>query len=70
MFGFFGKKEMATIAAPLSGRAIPITEAPDPVFADKILGDGIATAPEDHSFYPAVDGKTIGAVVDALRNAD
>lgn len=29
----------------MSGKVIPVTETPDPVFADKILGDGVAIEP-------------------------
>jgi len=34
-----------TIASPLAGWATPLAEVPDPVFADKMLGDGIAIDP-------------------------
>ncbi len=30
------------LCAPVSGKLIPITEVPDPVFAEKMLGDGFA----------------------------
>ena len=44
------KPEVVTIVSPVNGKAIPITEVPDPVFADKILGEGIAVIPEDGIF--------------------
>jgi len=34
-----------TIASPLAGWATPLVEVPDPVFAEKMLGDGIAIDP-------------------------
>ncbi|QDZ08759.1 phosphoenolpyruvate--protein phosphotransferase [Sphingomonas panacisoli] len=34
-----------TIASPLAGWATPLSEVPDPVFAEKMLGDGIAIDP-------------------------
>jgi len=34
-----------TIASPLAGWATPLGEVPDPVFAEKMLGDGVAIDP-------------------------
>ena len=34
-----------TIVAPLSGWSMPLDEVPDPVFADRMLGDGLAIDP-------------------------
>lgn len=36
------------LLAPLSGTALPLEEAPDPVFSRKIIGDGIALAPSSN----------------------
>ena len=44
MFGF-GKKKVS-ITAPLPGRVIPVTAVPDPVFAQRMLGDGFAIEPD------------------------
>jgi PTS system D-glucosamine-specific IIC component len=33
------------IAAPLEGEIMPITEVPDPVFSQKMMGDGFAIMP-------------------------
>lgn len=43
----FGKKEAAAdlLYAPVAGKAVAITEVPDPTFAEKMLGDGIAIIP-------------------------
>ncbi|MDZ5034654.1 PTS glucose transporter subunit IIA, partial [Clostridium perfringens] len=30
------------LVAPVSGKAIPLSEVPDPVFAEKLAGDGMA----------------------------
>ena len=35
----------ASIASPLAGWATPLAEVPDPVFAEKMLGDGVAIDP-------------------------
>jgi len=44
------------IYAPLNGKAVPITEVPDPTFAEGLLGDGIAIIPTDGKVYSPVDG--------------
>ena len=40
-----GSESMLVLTAPLEGWAAPIGETPDPVFADKMLGDGVAIDP-------------------------
>ena len=42
--------------APLNGRAVPITEVPDPTFAEGLLGDGIAIIPTDGRICAPTDG--------------
>lgn len=54
------------ILAPMTGKAIPITEVPDPVFADKVLGDGAAIIPSEGRIYSPIDG-TIAAMPDSLH---
>jgi sugar PTS system EIIA component len=34
------------VTAPLSGTAVPLAEVPDPVFADAIVGPGVAIRPD------------------------
>ncbi len=36
-----------TLVSPLSGRVIPLEEVPDPVFAGRLAGDGIALEPSE-----------------------
>ena len=52
--GFFsklfskGEKVNANaLYAPMTGKAVPITEVPDPTFAEGMLGNGIAIIPAD-----------------------
>ena len=45
-----------TILAPMTGTAITLAEVPDPIFVEKILGDGIAIIPEDGKIVSPVDG--------------
>ena len=45
----FGKNEETLnpnhLYAPMAGAAVPVTEVPDPTFAEGMLGDGIAIIP-------------------------
>ena len=52
MLKFFkGKDKGNLIYAPCKGRVVPLAEVPDPVFADKVLGDGFAVIPADGRIY-------------------
>ena len=54
------------LLAPVSGQIVPIEEVPDEVFAQKILGDGIAIIPSDGKIYAPLDC-TIASVTDSLH---
>ena len=43
-------KGLRTVLAPLSGKAVPLEQVPDGVFAQKLLGDGVAIIPEEWRF--------------------
>ena len=47
------------IASPLKGKVIPITEVPDPVFSNKMVGDGCAIIPENGKIYSPINGKIV-----------
>ena len=49
-----------TLVAPLAGWAAPLAETPDPVFAEKMLGDGIAIDPTLGELRAPCDGVVIG----------
>ncbi len=49
------------IFAPISGEIVPIEDVPDVVFAEKIVGDGIAIKPSGDKMVAPVDG-TIGKI--------
>ena len=60
--GFFKKlfgKPVDSVCAPLAGKAVPITEVPDPTFAEGMLGNGIAIIPTDGKVYAPCDA-TVG----------
>ncbi|MGI9275047.1 MAG: PTS glucose transporter subunit IIA [Endozoicomonas sp.] len=52
-----GADEGTVIKAPLTGDIVPIEEVPDPVFADKVVGDGIAINPTGNVMVAPCDGE-------------
>lgn len=66
MFGL-GKTKVK-LNAPFAGKVVDITEVPDPVFSQKILGEGYATIPDGDSvdICAPVDGKLV-KVYDTLH---
>ncbi|WP_445449142.1 PTS sugar transporter subunit IIA [Enterococcus lactis] len=58
MFQFF-KKKNEVIYAPCSGRVIPITEVKDPVFSQKLLGDGFAIIPDSEKITAPFTGQVV-----------
>ena len=56
--GFFKKlfgKPTDALYAPMVGSAVPITEVPDPTFAEGMLGNGIAIIPTEGKVYAPCD---------------
>ena len=51
------EKSPSVVYAPLTGKAVPLDQVPDPVFSGKVLGDGIAIIPEDGRIVSPVDGQ-------------
>jgi PTS system beta-glucosides-specific IIC component len=45
-----------TVAAPMTGKVIELTEVPDPVFASKALGEGVGIVPSDGRVVAPVSG--------------
>lgn len=48
-----------TVLAPVKGALVPLNQVPDPVFSQKMLGDGIAIDPADGTLHAPFDGKII-----------
>lgn len=46
-----------TLVAPLSGKAMPLSEVPDPVFSQKLAGDGMAIMLEGDTVVAPADGE-------------
>ena len=61
MFDFFKKKKKeekkVSIASPVNGKIVKLEEVPDPVFAEKMVGDGFAIIPEDGEVFAPVSGE-------------
>ncbi|MEI2356541.1 PTS glucose transporter subunit IIA [Mesobacillus zeae] len=59
----FGKKEESSktleLVAPLSGSLVSLEKVPDPVFAEKMMGDGLAIDPSEGMAVSPVDGEII-----------
>ena len=56
--GFFKKlfgKKTDDFYAPMAGKAVPITEVPDPTFAESMLGNGIAIEPAEGKVFSPCD---------------
>jgi PTS system beta-glucosides-specific IIC component len=56
--GIFKKlfgKPVDSIFAPINGKAVPVTEVPDPTFAEGMLGNGIAIEPAEGKVYAPCD---------------
>jgi len=51
-----GTIETLVLRAPLDGWAAPLTEVPDPVFAERMMGDGIAIDPTASVLCAPCDG--------------
>lgn len=58
----FKKKDTVTdviLAAPVDGKVVAIKDVPDPVFAQKMMGEGVAFKPSKGEVVSPVDGKII-----------
>ncbi len=55
-----------SILSPATGKAVPLDQVPDPVFSQKIIGDGIAVIPADGRITSPVDGE-VASVAETLH---
>ncbi|WP_170007101.1 PTS sugar transporter subunit IIA [Bacillus fonticola] len=59
----FGQKKQAeptvAVKAPLTGTIVQLEEVPDPVFSQKMMGDGVAIQPTEGKVVSPVDGEII-----------
>ena len=57
--GFFKKlfgTPMDELCAPVAGNAVPVSQVPDPTFAEELLGKGIAVEPTEGRILAPCDG--------------
>ena len=52
-------QRVLAVTAPFTGQAVPLEDVPDPVFSQKIVGDGLAIIPEDGKLLSPVDGEVV-----------
>lgn len=51
--------EGIVVVSPVTGSAVSLDQVPDPVFSQKIIGDGVAVVPEDGRIVSPVDGEVV-----------
>ena len=56
LFDVFKKKRALEFRAPISGAVVPLDQVPDPVFAGRMVGDGVAIDPTEGVVYAPCDG--------------
>ena len=50
------KREEITVQSPLNGEVIELESVPDPVFSQKMMGDGIGFIPTNGHIYSPING--------------
>ncbi|HWA30984.1 MAG TPA: phosphoenolpyruvate--protein phosphotransferase [Rhizomicrobium sp.] len=55
-----------TLVAPIKGWVAPLDEVPDPVFAERILGDGVAIDPTSATVHAPCDGEIVSVARHAV----
>lgn len=53
------KKRKLQIYAPIHGEIVPLDQVPDPVFSQKMMGEGIAIMPTDGKVHAPIDGTVV-----------
>ncbi|GKU83295.1 glucose PTS transporter subunit IIA [Niallia sp. NCCP-28] len=57
---WFGKKaESEILVSPVSGQLIKLEDVPDPVFSQKLMGEGVAIKPNNGSIVAPVSGEVV-----------
>ncbi len=54
------------LVAPMQGWVAPLDEVPDPVFSDRILGDGVAIDPVGSTLHAPCDGVVVSSAKHAV----
>ncbi|MEG0258927.1 MAG: PTS glucose transporter subunit IIA [Lysinibacillus sp.] len=59
MFSNIFKKRGLEVLAPVNGEIISLEDVPDPVFSQKMMGEGVAIIPSNGRIYAPVDGEIV-----------
>ena len=59
MFAKFMKKNKVQVFSPLNGQVIPLEQVPDPVFSQKMMGEGVAIMPTGGDIVAPIDGTVV-----------
>lgn len=59
MLSNFFTKQKLKVLAPLSGEVVSLEEVPDPIFSEKMMGEGIAIMPTEGNIYSPFEGIVI-----------
>ena len=51
-----GEDYKISIFAPMAGQVVDLGKVPDPVYAERMMGDGVAIIPEDGTMFSPVSG--------------
>ncbi|GAB2554095.1 PTS sugar transporter subunit IIA [Gracilibacillus alcaliphilus] len=55
----FKKSAPIEIIAPMSGQVVSLTDVPDPVFGERMMGEGAAIIPSEGKVVAPVNGKIV-----------
>jgi len=53
------KKNKVQVFSPLNGQVVPLEEVPDPVFSQKMMGEGVAIMPTGGDVLAPIDGTVV-----------
>lgn len=53
------KKRKLQVWAPMSGEVLPLEKVPDPIFSEKMMGEGVAIMPEGGNVHSPIEGEVI-----------
>lgn len=59
LFGLKEKKREEVLTAPLTGKVVNMEEVPDPVFSQRMMGDGVAIIPTQGKVVSPANGEII-----------
>ncbi|MDO1605658.1 PTS glucose transporter subunit IIA [Lactobacillus sp. YT155] len=59
MFNIFKKKNDVNLFSPVNGSLVELKDINDPVFSQKMMGDGFGVKPNSNEIYAPIKGKII-----------